>query len=198
MNQADQTPVQRNRTMLLKLGVFAVAMFGFGYAMVPFYKAICEVTGINSLVARDTVENTQVDAKRTVTVELDAAVRGLPWTFTPSQRSVDVHPGQLVQISYTVRNNSAHPVAGQAIPSYGPKAAAEHFRKLECFCFTKQVLAPGESREMPVVFVLDPKLPGDLPTVTLSYTFFELNGAVPAAPKAPVTGSTQGVPGHAG
>jgi cytochrome c oxidase assembly protein subunit 11 len=168
-----------NRSTLRRLAVFAVAMFGFGFALVPFYRAICEVTGINSLVKRDDVVNTQVDTSRWVTVELDANTRGLAWSFAPVQRSVRVHPGELVHVVYRVRNESASAVAGQAIPSYGPRVAAEYFRKMECFCFQKQELAPGEMREMPVVFVVDPALPKDVATVTLSYTFFELNGATP-------------------
>lgn len=164
-----------------KLVVFALAMFGFGFALVPFYRAICEVTGINNFVKPDVpVANTQVDTSRWVTVELDANIRGLPWTFSAKTRSVQVRPGELVQVVYQVRNTSDAPVAGQAIPSYGPKVAAGHFRKMECFCFTKQVLAPGETREMPVVFVVDPALPKEVGTVTLSYTFFEIDGSTGA------------------
>jgi cytochrome c oxidase assembly protein subunit 11 len=172
-------PVLENRRMLAKLAIFAVVMFGFGFALVPFYKAICEATGITNLLQPDAPLNTQVDTSRWVTVEFDANIRGLPWTFAPQQRSVTVHPGQLVHIAYEVRNQSNGPIVGQAIPSYGPKVAGEYFRKMECFCFTKQELAAGETRTMPVVFVLDPKLPKEVGTVTLSYTFFELNGATP-------------------
>lgn len=165
--------------MLKKLALFAVAMFGFGFALVPFYKTICEVTGINNLVERDTVaQNTQVDESRWITVEFDANTRGLPWEFAPLVRSVRVHPGQMVQVLYEARNNSSQPVTGQAIPSYGPNIAARYFKKVECFCFTRQVLEPGESKKMPVQFVVEPGLPAEVNTITLSYTFFELNGAV--------------------
>lgn len=177
-----------NRSMLRRLGVFAVVMFGFGFAMVPFYRAICEVTGLNNLVKRDAPVNTQVDTSRWVTIELDANTRGLAWSFAPMQTSVRVHPGELVQVVYEVRNNSQGTLAGQAIPSYGPRVAAGYFRKIECFCFQKQELGPGEVRQMPVVFVLDPELPKDVVTVTLSYTFFELNGATPKAAQGGVTG----------
>lgn len=183
---------RQNRALFVKLGVVACAMFGFGFALVPIYNAICEATGVNSLVRRDEAVNTQVDASRLVTIEFDSNVRGLPWSFTPKDRSVQVHPGQLAQVTYVIRNESTRAIAGQAIPSYGPKDAAEHFRKLECFCFTKQVLQPGESREMPVVFVVDSKLPKEIPVVTLSYTFFEVNGAVSEPRPATVA------PGHAG
>jgi cytochrome c oxidase assembly protein subunit 11 len=177
-----------NRSMLRRLAVFALVMFGFGFALVPFYRAICEVTGVNSLVKREAPLNTQVDTSRWVTIELDANTRGLAWSFAPTQRSVRVHPGELVHVVYEVRNNSQSAVAGQAIPSYGPRDVAGYFRKMECFCFQKQELAPGEFRQMPVVFVVDPALPKDVATVTLSYTFFELNGATPKASQNGVTG----------
>lgn len=171
-----------NRRLLYKLAVVACAMFGFGFALVPLYQRICEATGINNLLQPDTAaRNSQIDTSRLVTIEFDANIRGLPWRFAPHEKSVRVHPGELVQVSYEVRNDSARAVAGQAIPSYGPAIAARYFKKLDCFCFTKQLLAPGESRRMAVVFVVDPGLPADVGTVTLSYTFFELNGAAAQA-----------------
>jgi cytochrome c oxidase assembly protein subunit 11 len=178
-----------NRSTLKRLAVFAVAMFGFGFAMVPFYRAICEVAGINSITKRDAApSNTQVDTSRVVTVEFDANTRGLPWTFVPGSRSMKVHPGELVHVEYEVRNDSPKAIVGQAIPSYGPKVAAGYFRKMECFCFQKQELEPGETRRMPVVFVVDPNLPREVATVTLSYTFFELNAATPAAAAGRISG----------
>jgi cytochrome c oxidase assembly protein subunit 11 len=172
--------VQRNRTMFKRLAVFAVVMFGFGFAMVPFYKAICEVAGLNFFVKPDEAPiNTQVDTSRWVTIEFDANTRGLPWKFAPGQRSVQVRPGELVHVVYEVRNESPHAIVGQAIPSYGPRVAGEYVRKMECFCFKKQELGPGETRQMPVAFVVDPGLPRDVANITLSYTFFELNGATP-------------------
>ena len=168
-----------NRRMLVKLAVFAVVMFGFGFALVPFYKAICEVTGITNLLQPDEPLNTQVDTSRLVTVELDANTRGLPWSFSPQTRSVTVHPGELVQVVYEVRNQSDNPMVGQAIPSYGPKVAGAYFRKMECFCFSKQELGAKEAKQLPVVFVVDPALPKEVGTLTLSYTFFELDGATP-------------------
>jgi cytochrome c oxidase assembly protein subunit 11 len=178
-----------NRSMLKRLAFFALVMFGFGFAMVPFYRAICDAVGLNSLVARDSAAaNSQVDESRWVTVEFDANTRGLPWSFTPERRSMRVHPGALVHVVYEVRNDSAQSVVGQAVPSYGPKDAGPYFRKLECFCFQKQAFAPGERREMPVVFVIDPSLPKEVATVTLSYTFFQLN----AAPAAAATGRVSG------
>jgi cytochrome c oxidase assembly protein subunit 11 len=166
-----------NRRLSWKLATIACAMFGFGFAMIPFYRQFCEVSGLNNLLQPDAqVRNTQVDASRWLTVEFDANIGDLPWKFVPLERSIRVHPGEVVQVRYEVQNLSTRPTTGQAIPSYGPEIAQRYFRKLECFCFTKQVLAPGEVRQMPVVFVVDPGLPPDVTTVTLSYKFFELNG----------------------
>ena len=169
-----------NRQTLVKLLVVAVAMFGFGYAMVPFYRAICDALGLNSVVKADTVANTQVDTGRILTVEFDANLRSnLPWTFAPLEKSVRVHPGALTQVVFEVRNHSDRPVTGQAIPSFGPQLAGRYFKKLDCFCFTQQTLAPGEVRRMPVAFVIERELPQDVNTVTLSYTFFEVEGKAP-------------------
>ena len=172
------TQAQSNLLTMRKLFVVAVAMFGFGYALVPFYQKICEVTGINSLLKPDEVTNTQVDAARFVTIEFDSNLRSkLPWTFRPLQTSVRIHPGELATVMYEIRNNSDRAVTGQAIPSYGPQLAVRYFKKLECFCFTQQTLQPGEAKQMPVVFVIDKALPDDVNTITLSYTFFEVEGA---------------------
>jgi cytochrome c oxidase assembly protein subunit 11 len=166
-----------NQQTLVKLLVVAVLMFGFGYAMVPFYRAICDVLGLNNVVKADIIANTQVDAGRFVTIEFDANLRSnLPWTFTPVEKSVRIHPGAFTQVTYEVRNRSDRPVTGQAIPSFGPQLAGRYFKKLDCFCFTQQTLAPGETRMMPVTFVVEPALPQDVNTVTLSYTFFEVEG----------------------
>jgi cytochrome c oxidase assembly protein subunit 11 len=173
-----------NRKLLLKLTVIAVGMFGFGFAMVPFYKAICDVTGLNNLLNADrTPVNTQVDMTRSVTFQFDANTRGTTLKFKPLQRHVRMHPGEMTVIEYEVANLSTVPVVGQAIPSYGPKTAAGYVKKLECFCFRQQRLEPGEVRRMPVQFVLDGDLPQDVNTITLSYTYFEVNAAA-AAPRA--------------
>lgn len=169
--------VDANRRMLGRLSVFAVVMFGFGFAMVPFYEKLCEVTGINNFIRpAAAVTNTQIDTSRWITLEFDANTHDMPWKFGPLTRSVRVHPGEMIQVSYEIQNTGSNAVVGQAIPSYGPKAAAEHVKKLECFCFRQQALAPGERREMPVQFVVDAALPKDVTTVTLSYTFFEVKG----------------------
>ena len=153
-------------------------MFGFGYALVPFYKKICEVTGINNLLKADVAPvNSQVDLTRKVVIEFDASQGpNLPWTFKPIANSLTVHPGALTQIDYEVVNTLNVPVTGQAIPSYAPRNAAQYFKKLECFCFKQQTLAAGETKRFPVVFVIDPDLPKDVGTITLSYTFFTVAG----------------------
>jgi len=180
-----------NMTMAGKLVVITVAMLAFGYALGPIYKAICEITGINILALGERnntgidvgkVVNTQVDRSRTITVEFDANVRG-PWEFKPAQSSMQVHPGEMVTVMYEFRNVQNRRMAAQAIPSYAPMQAAAHFNKLECFCFTQYTLEPGEKKSWPVVFVIDPKLSRDVATITLSYTFFEVGGTVPPAPK---------------
>ena len=177
MSGAVAARASDNRRMLLRLSVVAAAMFGFGYALVPFYDAICSALGVNSLVQQDSVpRNTQVDMSRTVTIELDANTRNLPWNFRPLVRHVTVHPGELATVEYEIVNVRNQAVTAQAVPSYGPPGAGEHFRKIECFCFKQQTLAPGETRRMPVVFMVDTKLPKDVSTITLSYTFFEVAG----------------------
>ncbi|MHB1145634.1 MAG: cytochrome c oxidase assembly protein [Thiobacillus sp.] len=162
-----------NSKTLAKFVVVTLGMFGFGFALVPFYYKICEVTGVNAGAEQALAKNTQVDTSRWVTLEFDANTNsGLPWQFKPELRSMKVHPGQLVQVAYEVTNTSNQSVVGQAVPSYGPARAAGFFKKIECFCFTPQTLAAGESRRMPVLFVLDPGMDRDVHTVTLSYTFF--------------------------
>jgi len=185
----DRGLLRDNRALLAKLAVIALLMFGFGYALVPLYKSICEALGINvlSLSERQTSgvgtpangSNTQVDRSRTITVEFDANARG-PFDFKPAQRSLQVHPGELTTVMYEFRNVQSRTLAAQAIPSYAPKQASAHFNKLECFCFNEYTLAPGESKQWPVVFVIDPRLPKDVTTITLSYTFFEVQGKVAA------------------
>jgi cytochrome c oxidase assembly protein subunit 11 len=181
----------QNLRMVGKLGVITLGMFAFGYALVPIYRAICEATGINvlALVERQVPgtssqmpANTQVDRSRTITVEFDVNTRG-PWHFKPAVRSLQVHPGELTTVVYEFQNIQNRAMSAQAIPSYAPKQAASHFNKLECFCFNQYTLAPGEKKEWPVAFVIDPKLSKDVTTITLSYTFFEVGGKVPQAPE---------------
>jgi cytochrome c oxidase assembly protein subunit 11 len=179
-----------NLRMFGKLAVVTALMFGFGYSLVPVYRAICTALGINvlSLSEREATagavkydKNTQVDTSRTITVEFDANAHG-PWDFKPALRSLEVHPGEISTVMYRFKNIQNRTMAAQAIPSYAPMQAMRYFNKLECFCFSEYTLKPGEGKEWPVVFVIDPKLPKDVKTITLSYTFFEVGGKVPAAP----------------
>jgi cytochrome c oxidase assembly protein subunit 11 len=182
---------RENMRMVGKLAVIVVGMFAFGYALVPIYKKICEITGINILAlgerqvpggaATTRPANTQVDTSRTITVEFDANSRG-PWEFKPEKRSMQVHPGQMATVMYEFQNMQNRRMSAQAIPSYAPRQSAAHFNKLECFCFTQYTLEPGEKKEWPVAFVIDPKLPKDVTTITLSYTFFEVGSRTPPAP----------------
>jgi cytochrome c oxidase assembly protein subunit 11 len=168
----------RNHRLFARLAFVALAMFGFGYALVPFYYAICAAWGVNSFGETPIAApaNTQVDASRTVTIEFDSNTHNLPWRFRPLVRHVDVHPGQLMTVEYEVVNERGEAVTGQAVASYGPQYAGEYFNKIECFCFRQQTLAAGETRRMPVTFVIDPKLPAGVSTIALSYTFFEVAG----------------------
>lgn len=185
---------RENTRMVKKLVVVAAGMFAFGYALVPLYRAICEATGINILALSENQVpgngpaspqgrpgNTQVDTSRTITVEFDANSRG-PWEFKPAQRSLEVHPGELTTVMYEFQNVQNRRMTAQAIPSYAPREAASHFNKIECFCFNQYTLDPGEKKQWPVVFLVDPKLSKDVHTITLSYTFFEVGGKTPPAP----------------
>lgn len=186
-----------NVQMVGKLVVVTFGMFAFGYALIPIYRHICELTGINILSLSERLvpgngtagsavrlpSNTQVDTSRTITVEFDANVRG-PWDFKPEKRSMQVHPGELNTVMYEFQNVQNRTMAAQAIPSYAPQQAAPYFNKLECFCFNQYTLEAGEKKEWPVAFVIDPKISKDVTTITLSYTFFEVGGRTPAAPTA--------------
>ena len=194
---------RENVRMVKKLTVIVLGMFCFGYALVPIYRAICEMTGINVLALGDRqipgataslAANTQVDLSRTIMVEFDANSRG-PWHFRPAQTSLQVHPGELTTVMYEFQNVQDHTMAAQAIPSYAPAQAGAYFNKLECFCFNQYTLAAGEKKRWPVVFVIDPKLPGDVKTITLSYTFFEVGGKTPVAPDASTAAMTRAIPG---
>lgn len=185
---------RENFRMVRKLAVVVACMFAFGYALVPIYRAICEVTGINILAlgerslpgaAPKLPANTQVDTSRTITVEFDANARG-PWEFKPAVRSLEVHPGELTTVMYEFQNTQNRRMSAQAIPSYAPQQASAHFNKLECFCFNQYTLDPGEKKSWPVAFVIDTKLSKDVKTITLSYTFFEVGGKTPPAPVAAV------------
>jgi len=166
-----------NRQLVGKLLVICVGMLGFAYAMIPMYRQICEATGISRTRAVAAV-NTQVDASRELTVELVASTAGLPWRFEAVDREVSLHPGELTTVHFRVVNTLGRPVTAHASWNTAPEIAARYIQKQQCFCFTNQTFAAGESREMPVVFRVSRDIPRDIGTISLSYTFFE-------APKAP-------------
>ena len=163
-----------NRRVSLKLAGVALGMFVFGYALVPLYDVICEVTGLNGKTGRvEATVGDKVDQERWVTVEFTGnSMSGLPWEFQALQKSVRVHPGEVAVAYYEARNTAGEAITGQAVPSVAPNKAAMHFKKIECFCFSQQQLKAGEYKKMPVRFVVSADLPKDVSTVTLSYAFF--------------------------
>ena len=192
MNSSESKIQTKNkRTLALLLGGLVVIMFGFGYGLVPLYAVMCRLTRQNDIGVADQVKNTQIDSSRLVTVEFDTNTHHLPWQFKALQTSMKVHPGEMSQAVFEVRNDKNYAVSGQAIASYGPGFVAQYFKKIECFCFTRQTLGPSETRRMPVVFFVDSKLPKDVNTITLSYTFFEIegNGGATVKPVAKANGS---------
>jgi len=184
-------PARRNAG-LLKLGLVALGAFAFTFSLVPLYRIACEkVFGIRLEQGPGQVRNASAAAgerpSRTVTVQFDGGVNSkLPWAFEPEQLTMQVVPGELNEALYFARNDGSGPVVGSAVPSVAPARASGYFTKTECFCFTAQTLQPGESRDMPVRFIVDPDLPADVKTITLSYTFFknEAMSAQLVAPKA--------------
>lgn len=179
-----------NRRVFRNLLLVTVAMFGFGFALVPLYDVFCKVTGLNGKTGRIPAAEAQsrpVDKDRLVTVEFVATTNeDLPWEFAPLVHRLKVHPGEINQVTYFVRNRADEAIVGQAVPSLAPGVAAKYLNKTECFCFTQQTLQPYEVREMPVRFVVDRDLPREISTLTLSYTFFDAKraGGVRAAGQA--------------
>lgn len=175
------TAVPGSNARLVKRLLLAVtAMFGFGFAMVPLYNVFCDLTGLNGKVG-GRVEAVQIEADlaRTVMVEFVANLnQTMPWEFRPEVSRMEVHPGKVYRTSFYAQNRTDRLMVGQAIPSVTPGAAAQHFKKTECFCFTEQQFAAGEGRDMPVMFMVDPELPDDVEVVTLSYTFFDKQKAL--------------------
>jgi cytochrome c oxidase assembly protein subunit 11 len=170
---------QANSRIVRRLGLVVLAMFGFGFALVPLYDVFCEVTGLNGKtgrIAASEVQGLQVDTSREVTVEFVASVNSdLPWEIKPMVRRVKVHPGEVMEVKYSARNTTGRTVVGQAVPSLVPGVASKYFNKTECFCFTQQTLEAGEYKEMPLRFIVDPELPENVNSVALSYTFFRMD-----------------------
>ena len=157
---------------MAKLLVIAVGMLGFGFAMVPMYRQICDALGLSQTRSVGSI-NTQVDLGRSIKVELLASSAGLPWRFEALDRAVKLHPGELVTVRYRVVNTLGREVTAHAVMNTAPEAAERYIAKQECFCFTNQTLAAGETREMPVVFRVRADAPAELSTISISYTFFE-------------------------
>lgn len=170
------TTVAQNNALMRKLLLIVLLMGGFAFALVPMYRKICEVVGIND--TRDVnfvAANTQVDLSRNVTVEFVAAVnQSALLRFEPMDRQVRIHPGEVTTIRYRIVNMTPRVMVAQAVPSYGPARAGPYFNKLQCFCFSNQTFAPNEAREMPVVFYVSRDLPKDVDTVSLAYTIFDI------------------------
>ena len=180
---AVRPAARANRRLTIRLLVVTAAMFGFGYALVPLYDIVCDITGIGGrtgVVSEATAAAGGVDSTRVVTVQFVATVNsGLRWAFDGPEKPLEVHPGMVYEANFLASNLSPRPVVAQAVPSVTPVGAAAHFNKIECFCFTRQRLEPGETRTMPVRFVVNEEIPRRIGTLTLAYTFFE---AKPAAP----------------
>ena len=191
MDQAQPSPLSHSR-LIGRLLLLVAGAFIFAFAMVPLYNVLCEATGFNGkTTSPKTILNgfgvgglqaantptSKVDTSRTVRVEFTGTVMpGLPWEMRPLTLSLEIHPGEMQQVSYLVRNTSNRTIVGQAVPSISPGLAAQHFEKIECFCFSQQTLAPGEAREMPLAFIVKPEVDRNISQITLSYAFFSIDG----------------------
>lgn len=193
----SQDRAAANSRVVKRLGIAAVLMFGFGFAMVPLYDVFCEITGLNGKTGRMEIEEalTQVvDEDRQVTVEFLGVVHSeLPWDFKPMVRKIRVHPGEVTEVKYYATNKAENAVTGQAVPSVAPGQAAKYFSKTECFCFTRQLLEPGQGKEMPLRFVVDPGLPENVKTVSLSYTFYQAEAVAEGQETNPAAGSLDSI-----
>jgi cytochrome c oxidase assembly protein subunit 11 len=168
--------VRENRRLTLKLSAFALGSFAFGFALVPLYDVLCEITGYGNqrTLAEKQAVREQIDESRTVTVEFMAELPSVGnWQFAPRVASMQVHPGKLYQVEYVAHNLTGRDTVAQAVPNVAPGKAAGYFRKTECFCFTPQQFAVNEARPMPVRFIVDPALPAYVDRITLSYTFYD-------------------------
>lgn len=192
MDQAAPPPASHKR-LIGRLLLMVAGAFAFAFALVPLYNVLCEATGFNGKTAGQgkilngfgvgglktaSAPAAKVDVGRRIRVEFTGTVMpGLPWEVRPLKNRVELHPGEMQQVAFLVRNTAAHAVVGQAVPSVTPGQAAQHFHKIECFCFNQQTLGPGEAREMPLMFIVKPELDGDVSTITLSYAFFQAPSA---------------------
>jgi cytochrome c oxidase assembly protein subunit 11 len=163
---------RENRVTLFKLLLIVPVMLAFCASLVPLYRQICQVLGITS--TRAVATSSQIDSTRSVKVDFVAHLNNATWKFEPVEKQVDVHPGAVTTINYRVTNMLSHAVTGRAVPSFAPLEAGRYFNKMACFCFSNQTLQAGETRDMPVTFYVDNKLPKDIGAIALSYTFFDV------------------------
>lgn len=174
--QPDRVLHQANRRLVTRLVLVVAGMFAFGFALVPLYDVFCDITGLNGKtgrIAASEVLASSVDHTRVVTVQFVANLNAdLPFDFAPVTHKLHVNPGEVGEIVYQARNLSDHTIVARAVPSVAPARASRYFNKIECFCFTEQTLEPGTQYDMPARFVVDPDLPAEITTMTLSYTFF--------------------------
>ncbi len=187
-SQASSSAPRDSRKLITKLLLLVAGAFAFAFAMVPLYDVLCAATGFNGKTSNGgamgvggirsvAVAPSRIDRSRVVTVEFTGTVMpGLPWEMRPLTTHLDLHPGELHLAKFLVRNTSDRPIVGQAVPSVSPGQAAQHFEKLDCFCFSQQTLAPGESKELPLTFIVKPEIDEQIRTVTLSYAFFNVDG----------------------
>ncbi len=185
MNESARADHRKNRRTTLLLSALVLAMFGFGFALVPLYGLFCQFTGTQSIAQRSEVGKAEVgkatpsasqaDTNRWVTVKFDTRVNpNLPWEFTAPTTRMRVHPGQIYRVDFHARNRSHAEVTGQAIPSVAPWQATPYFSKLECFCFNKQKLDGSQKAIMPLQFMVSTELPQEINSLTLSYNFMRL------------------------
>lgn len=193
-NQHSNSPTRESKKLLIILVLVTAAMFGFAFALVPLYDVLCNLTGLNGKPANEastTLATAETaDQSRTVTVQFLASTSaGMPWEFKPMLSSVKVTPGESRTVEFYVKNRSDHTIIGQAIPSVSPGLAATHLKKIECFCFNQQQLEAGSDAKMPLVFYVDPELPKNINTLTLSYTLYNVTET---AELTPASASNQG------
>ncbi len=167
---------KKNTQLARKLVLIVIAMFGFGYALVPIYDVFCDITGLNGKTAAEAVSevNYEIDLNRDITIEFVTSLNeSAPMVFRTETRKIKVHPGQYYTVNFYAENTTDKAMVARAIPSITPGPAAEYFKKTECFCFTEQTFEPRQSKTMPVRFVVNPELPTKYKTITLAYTFFD-------------------------
>lgn len=171
---------QQNSKMVIKLVAIVVAMFGFGFALVPLYNVFCDITGLNGRTS-DTAavyQAVEIDESRLVTVSFITRTNtGMPWQFAAQTQEVKVHPGQINQINFSAINPTNRAIVGQAVPSVSPGTAALYLNKTECFCFEQQILQAGEHVVMPMRFFVDPQIPKDITYFTVQYTLYDVTSA---------------------